>query len=74
MTAWVSLISPLSLPRSTLELKRSVRLDGWLMTLLAEVGFHLWLDRYACECFLYRLGRSDLREWFVLKGATPLSV
>ena len=38
------------------------------------VDFQLFLDRYACERFLYRLGHSDLRERFVLKGASLLSV
>ena len=38
------------------------------------VDFQLFLDRYACERFLYRLGQSDLRERLVLKGASLLSV
>ena len=36
--------------------------------------FQLFLDRYACERFLYRLGQSDLRERLILKGATLLSI
>ena len=31
--------------------------------------FQLFLDRYPCERFLYRLGQSDLRERLILKGA-----
>ena len=36
--------------------------------------FQLFLDRYACERFLYRLGQSDLRERLILKGATPCNL
>ena len=36
--------------------------------------FQHFLDRYACERFLFRLGRSDLRERLVLKGASLLAV
>lgn len=39
-----------------------------------EEEFELFLVRYACERFLYRLGASDLRDRFVLKGAALLSV
>ena len=38
------------------------------------VEFQHFLDRYACERFLYRLGQSDLRERLVLKGASLLSI
>ncbi|MBM3763908.1 MAG: nucleotidyl transferase AbiEii/AbiGii toxin family protein [Acidobacteria bacterium] len=36
----------------------------------AKQEFQFVLDRWAAERFLYRLGRSPLRESFVLKGAT----
>ena len=36
--------------------------------------FQLFLDRYPCERFLYRLGQSYLRERLILKGATLLSI
>jgi hypothetical protein len=36
--------------------------------------FELFLVRYACERFLYRLGASEHRERFVLKGAALLSL
>ena len=39
-----------------------------------RVDFQLFLDRYACERFLYRLGRSDLRERLILKGASLLAM
>ncbi len=38
------------------------------------VEFQLLLARYACERFLYRLGASPVRERYILKGATLLSV
>ena len=34
-----------------------------------RVDFNLLLTRYGLERFLYRLGRSEYRERFVLKGA-----
>ncbi len=36
--------------------------------------FEFTLVRYACERFLYRLGKSHLRESYILKGASLLSV
>jgi hypothetical protein len=39
-----------------------------------EVEFELFLVRYACERFLYRLGASELRERLVLKGAGLLAL
>lgn len=36
--------------------------------------FQLFLDRYACERFLYRLGESEVRDRFILKGASLLAV
>ena len=39
-----------------------------------NANFQLFLDRYACERFLYRLGQSDVRNQFILKGASLLSV
>ena len=33
--------------------------------------FQLYLDRYACERFLYRLGASEDRDRCILKGANP---
>jgi hypothetical protein len=41
---------------------------------IENVNFQLFLDRYACERFLYRLGQSDARTRFILKGASLLSV
>ncbi|MGA9827955.1 MAG: nucleotidyl transferase AbiEii/AbiGii toxin family protein [Rhodanobacteraceae bacterium] len=40
----------------------------------AEVEYQLYLVRYACERFLYRLGESAHRERCVLKGAGLLSL
>ena len=37
-------------------------------------AFQLFLDRYACERFLYRLGESEVRDKFILKGASLLAV
>ena len=37
-------------------------------------SFELFLVRYACERFLYRLGASDLRERCTLKGAGLLAL
>ena len=39
-----------------------------------DTNFQFLLDRYACERFLYRLGQSDLRDRFILKGASLLAV
>lgn len=39
-----------------------------------EVEFQLYLVRYACERFLYRLGASEQRTRCVLKGAGLLSL
>lgn len=39
-----------------------------------SANFQLYLDRYACERFLYRLGQSDARNRFILKGASLLAV
>lgn len=36
--------------------------------------FELFLVRYACERFLFRLGASELRERFILKGAGLLTL
>ena len=36
--------------------------------------FQLFLDRFACERFLYRLGKSSVRERCILKGATLLAL
>ena len=36
--------------------------------------FELFLVRYACERFLYRLGESVERERCILKGATLLAL
>ena len=36
--------------------------------------FELFLVRYACERFLYRLGVSEVREKCILKGATLLAL
>ncbi len=36
--------------------------------------FQLFLDRYACERFLYRLGASDARAQCILKGASLLAL
>ena len=36
--------------------------------------FELFLVRYACERFLYRLGESAIRDRCILKGATLLAL
>ena len=36
--------------------------------------FQLFLDRYACERFLYRLGESEIRDRCILKGASLLAL
>ena len=36
--------------------------------------FEFFLIRYACERFLFRLGVSQLRDQFVLKGASLLMI
>ena len=36
--------------------------------------FQLFLDRYACERFLYRLGESQVRDQCILKGASLLAL
>ena len=36
--------------------------------------FELFLVRYACERFLYRLGRSDVRDRCILKSASLLAL
>ena len=36
--------------------------------------FQLLLDRYACERFIYRLGESEARDRFILKGASLLAL
>ena len=40
----------------------------------AGAEFELFLVRYACERFLYRLGESTMRERFILKGAALLAL
>ena len=39
-----------------------------------ETEFQLFLDRYACERFLYRLGESEVRGQCILKGASLLAL
>ena len=39
-----------------------------------EAEFQLFLDRYACERFLYRLGESEARDQCILKGASLLAL
>ena len=39
-----------------------------------ETEFQLFLDRYACERFLYRLGESEARDRCILKGASLLAL
>ena len=36
--------------------------------------FQLYLVRYACERFLYRLGASAARDQCILKGASLLAI
>lgn len=36
--------------------------------------FQFFLDRYACERFLYRLGESEVRDRCILKGASLLAL
>ena len=40
----------------------------------SKSDFQLLLDRYACERFLYRLGKSSIRNECILKGATLLGL
>ena len=39
-----------------------------------DTEFQLFLDRYACERFLYRLGESEVRDRCILKGASLLAL
>ena len=39
-----------------------------------DTEFQLFLDRYACERFLYRLGESEARDRCILKGASLLAL
>ena len=39
-----------------------------------QTEFQLFLDRYACERFLYRLGESEVRDRCILKGASLLAL
>ena len=48
------------------RLRNKARPDG--------TDFHQILVRYACERFLYRLGKSEERERCILKGATLLGL
>lgn len=45
-----------------------------LLTRAKGEVFELFLVRFACERFLYRLGVSELRDRFILKGAGLLSL
>ena len=38
------------------------------------IEYQLYLVRYACERFLYRLGQSEVRDRLILKGGTLLSL
>ena len=38
------------------------------------IEFQIYLVRYACERFLYRLGQSAVRDRLILKGGTLLSL
>jgi len=51
-------------------------IKGRLLTKARERGeeFELFLVRYACERFLYRLGASELRDRCTLKGAGLLTL
>jgi hypothetical protein len=53
---------------------RSASVRARLLNLARERGedFQITLRNYLFERFLYRLGRSELRERFVLKGAMLL--
>ena len=39
-----------------------------------QTEFQLFLDRYGCERFLYRLGKSEVRDQCILKGANLLAL
>ena len=39
-----------------------------------QTEFQLFLDRYGCERFLYRLGKSEFRDQCILKGASLLAL
>ena len=38
------------------------------------IEYQLYLVRYACERFLYRIGQSEVRDRLILKGGTLLSL
>ena len=58
----------------TSNLAASIR-DRLLNRAKAEgTEFQLFLDRYACERFLYRLGASEVRDQCILKGASLLAL
>ena len=41
---------------------------------IEQTEFQLFLDRYGCERFLYRLGQSEVRDQCILKGASLLAL
>ena len=41
---------------------------------IEQTEFQLFLDRYGCERFLYRLGESEVRDQCILKGASLLAL
>lgn len=41
---------------------------------IEQTEFQLFLDRYGCERFLYRLGQSEARDQCILKGASLLAL
>ncbi|MBI2920763.1 MAG: nucleotidyl transferase AbiEii/AbiGii toxin family protein [Planctomycetes bacterium] len=51
-------------------------IKGRLLNIAREKGeeFEFFLVRFACERFLYRLGASQLRNRFILKGAALLAL
>ena len=58
----------------TKDTAASIRARLYNKSKQSGVEFQLFLARYACERFLYRLGASPVRDRCILKGATLLSV
>ena len=58
----------------TTNLSASIRARLLNRARTEETEFQLFLDRYACERFLYRLGESEVRDRCILKGASLLAL
>ena len=58
----------------TSNVAASIRARLLIRARAEETEFQLFLDRYACERFLYRLGASEARDRCILKGASLLAL